>query len=144
MSNRSHFLIALAVAALNACATSEAADAEPEILSEKSQKTLDRFELTGDTRTCVPTRRIRSIKALSDDLLLVRAGTNSYYLNTPTTTCGKATRHSSALTYRIDGVPSLCAGEIITVVSNRSGAVGTVLGGCTLGEFREVQEKAAE
>jgi len=144
MLNRSHFLIALALAAIAACATSaasETADTEPAALSDKAQKTLDSFELTGDTRTCVPTRRIRSIKALSDDLLLVRVNSNDYYLNTPTSSCEDATKSSTALRYQIDGVPNLCTGETVNVISNRSGTAGLVLGGCALGDFQELERK---
>jgi len=127
-----------------ACASAPAAtNTGPAELSAEAQETLDRFEPTGETRACVPTRRIRDVKPLSNDLLLVRVGTNDYYLNRPTSTCQQATSTSSTLRYQIDGVPNLCTGETVNVVSNRSGSAGIVLGGCALGEFEALQEKDA-
>lgn len=125
-----------------ACASASAVtQTQPAELSAEAQETLARFEATDEVRSCVPTRRIRDVKPLSDNLLLVRVGTNGYYLNRPTGTCEQATRISSALTYRVDGVPNLCTGETVNVVSNRSGTAGIVLGGCALGEFEVLKRK---
>lgn len=110
-------------------------------LSARAEKTLARFEPTGETLNCVPTRRIRDIKPLSDELFLVRVGTSKYYLNRPTSACAEATRDSSSINYVIDGVPNLCRGETVTVTSNRPGTAGLTLGGCGLGVFEEVREK---
>jgi len=139
-------VLILAVITVGVATSSEQAFAESGSapLSEKSQKTLDRFEATGETINCVPTRRIRSIKPLSDDLFLVRVGSSKYYLNTPTSSCSRATRDSSTINYTIDGVPNLCRGETVTVSSNNFGAAGVVFGGCALGAFEEVQEKEAQ
>lgn len=145
MLTRPQFAAACALALIAACATGQngvKAD-EPAELSAKSQETLDRFELTGDARACVPTRRIRDIKALSEDLLLVRIGTNGYYLNRPKDKCEEILDRSSSIFYNIEGVPNLCSGEPVNVISNRPGTSGLVLGNCALGQFEELSEKDA-
>jgi len=147
MQNLSYFVIALTAGAIASCASPTISDTEKggaAVLSEKSQATLNRFEPTNVAVDCVSSHKIRKLKALSDDLFMVRTRGNKYYLNTPTTTCSRATNTTTALTYNLVGLPSLCSGEIVRVVSNRPGAAGTVLGTCALGEFREVQEKATE
>lgn len=133
-----------AASILAGCVSTTAPTAEPAELSTKSQEKLSRFEATGEIRTCLPSRRVRNIDALSEDLFLVQVGANDYYLNRSMGTCEQATRDSSTLRYRIDGVPNLCVGETINVVSNRSGSSGIVLGGCALGEFEKVEEKQAK
>ncbi|MEL7454483.1 MAG: hypothetical protein AAGJ50_14035 [Pseudomonadota bacterium] len=144
MTIRTQFALTFVAAALAACGTVGATnteDAGPAVLSEDAQKTLARFEPTGETVACVPTRRIRDMKPLSDDLLLVRVGATGYYLNRPASTCKNSTNISNSLFYDIDGVPNLCSGEIVNVVSNRPGTVGLVQGGCSLGTFEEVKLK---
>lgn len=110
-------------------------------LSEEAQATLDRFEETGDTVNCVPIRNLRKIKALSDDLFLVRVGQNRYYLNRPTRTCKRANDYATSINFSVDGTPRLCKGEPVTVVSNRATGSTFTFGSCSLGEFVELQRK---
>lgn len=130
------------VSVLAGCVSTSAPAAEPAELSSKAQEKLAQFEAVDETRSCLPTRRVRNIDVLSEDLFLIKVGANDYYLNKPTGTCEQATRDSSTLRYDIDGVPNLCAGEPINIVSNRSGTSGIVLGSCTLGEFEKVEKQA--
>jgi hypothetical protein len=144
MLTKPHLAFVCAVSFVTACTNSTVPEASNQgVLSPQADKTLARFEATGETSSCVPTRRIRSIKALSETLLLVRVGANDYYLNRPTSKCEQATKDSSALRYQIDGVPNLCTGETVNVVSNRSGASGLVIGSCALGTFEELRERVA-
>lgn len=115
-----------------------------EPLSDKAQATLDRFEETGAEVNCLRVRAIRSIKPLSDDLFLVRAGHNKYYLTRSKQTCRDATHPTTALTYDINGAPRLCRGELLTVFSNRPGAAGIATGSCSIGTFSELREKETE
>lgn len=133
-------LTATGLSALDAHAEPNAIEAEG--LSKKAQATLDRFEPTGTTINCLSVRKIRTIKALSDDLFLVRVGRKNFYLNKPTRECTRASRSDTAITYKIDGAPNLCRGEIVTVVTNRTTSIAT--GSCALGEFVELREKDAE
>jgi len=141
---KKHYYAVICIASLLAgCTTGfqPESQADTDALSTKSQDILARFEPTGETQTCLPTRWIRDIKPLSDTLFLVRVGTSKYYLNRPTSSCEEATRTSSALRYQVDGAPNLCTGETVNVISNRSGSSGLLIGGCALGTFEEVQEK---
>lgn len=145
MLNRVLYAAAITLAAVSLAAFS--ANAEPntietEGLSEKAQSTIAQFEQTGKTVRCLRVRNIRTIKALSDGLFLVREGRKNFYLNKPTRECKRASKRDTAITYKIDGAPRLCSGEIVTVSTNR--ATPIALGSCALGEFVELREKTAE
>lgn len=134
------------VAALAACASAASsnvntanAEAVSAEMSERSQKTLARFEPTGETQTCIPIRNLRTIKALSDDVLLVRSGSGTYYINRPQSSCNNAGSQKNTLSYRIDGATRLCAGEIVKITTRTSPSL--LIGSCALGQFEAVNEK---
>lgn len=97
---------------------------------------LAEFDRTGETETCLPMRRISQIKALSDDVFLVRTGVNGYYLNEVKGRCNGATRPSNRIQYSTS-LSQLCKLQIITIVENTN---GFTVGSCSLGDFERLEK----
>lgn len=102
----------------------------------KASYELDQYERTGEMRSCLNLRSIRSIKAIDDNHLLVRVGHNQYYLNHVNSTCHGASRRLNRLEYRTPQ-NQLCRNEIIRVVNNLTGHSS---GGCGLGNFERLEK----
>ena len=133
MIKKSHLFAVGALIALSPAGSMVAAE---EMSDEAAQK-LERFEQTGETRSCLGLRRISQITPLDDHLFLVRVGANEYYLNEVNGRCSGASRSFNRLQYKTS-IGQLCRNEIIRVVDNSS---GISVGSCGLGSFERLQEK---
>lgn len=116
---------------LQACASTTGMEAEP---SPEAAEILAGFERTGETSTCLNTRRIDTIEPLDDRHWLVEMLNGETYLNVVGRGCFGA---ASSFTYLAYETPTgqLCRGEIVRVVDN--GAAGS-RGSCGLGDYERL------
>lgn len=101
---------------------------------------LEGYQLTGETKTCISTRRIDRTSVLDDENILFEMNGNKVYLNRLNSRCPNLAFEGSFM-YQISGT-RLCRGEIITVL--HSGERGA---SCSLGTFElleEVEEEGEE
>lgn len=123
------------VAFLSAFALSAGAHAGS--AAEREAKKLDRFERTGETTDCLSGSTIDQIDPITDELFLVRAGLNNYYLNEVNGSCNGAASSFSRLQYA-RSTSQLCRLQIVTVYDN---STNTFMGSCSLGSFEKLREK---
>ena len=121
---------------LAACATGPVENRVDEAVLAK----LNKYEQTGESRTCLSITSLSSIDAVSETKFLVRSGVRTHYLNETNGRCSGATRNGTFLTYTTSN-SQLCRNEIIRVVDNLSSAT---IGSCSLGEFKELKLKEVE
>lgn len=108
---------------------------EPE-LSQDAQDALTAFELSGESRSCLSTRRIRDIEPIGESEWLVELTNGSYYLNRVGRGCRNAGEPFSYMQYTTYG-GNLCRGEIVRIIDN-SGHF--TRGSCSLGDFEQLIE----
>ncbi len=121
---------AIAIAAAG-CATTE------ERVDKRVAAQLEKYELTGEERSCLPLRSVSSIRAATETKFLVQVGLNDYYLNETGGRCIGATLPLNRIQYIVPQ-NRLCANEIVTVVDNTTNIAG---GSCGLGVFKELRLK---
>lgn len=101
--------------------------------SDKVQKTLSKYEKTGEVVSCLMLASVRDTDALDDYTLLVEAS-GDVYLNELNGRCsglgreGRYARRSSG--------SRMCRGDIIHVLDS----FGNVRGSCSLGSFEKLSE----
>lgn len=113
----------LALLVLSACATAKADD-----------DVLDGYTLTGETRRCLPSDRIRSVTALGETAVIFRLGANDLYINRVGPGCKGAADPFRRLQYDVRG-GSLCTNETLRVVANGDNLTA---GFCRLDVFEQV------
>lgn len=118
------------------CATGESGMSREAEADER----LAEFTATGETRSCLSTRRIDQIEPLDDTRWLVTELGGNTYLNEVSRGCSNAAR---AFTYIEYQTPSgrLCRGEIVRV---RDQSTDIVNGSCGLGEYQELEPVESE
>ncbi len=127
-------LMALAVAAglaATACATQSG---ETDDDTSALEEALAPFERSGETISCLPTRRIDNINPIDEQNWLVTTRNGETYLNTVSRGCFNADRPFTFLSYRVTG-GRLCRGEIIRVMDTAS---RMARGSCSLGDYEEL------
>lgn len=92
------------------------------------------LERSGETVSCLSTRRIDNINPVDDRNWLITTRGGPTYLNTVSRGCFNADSPFSYLRYRTSGT-SLCRGEFVEVVDS---SAGFVQGSCSLGHFEEL------
>lgn len=97
------------------------------------------YKPTGESKSCLRFRSIRSIKAIDETHLLVRVGHNEYYMNHTSGRCANATRSSFRLEVRTPE-SQLCRAETVDVVDN---ATGISFGSCVLGKFERLERASS-
>lgn len=120
-------LIAGAVAAAPHAAT--LAQEGDEVLDKLSQ-----YERTGESKACLPLRRIKDTKVIDDGTLLIEVSGGEMYLNELRGRCiGLKSEerfvHQSSLS-------QMCRGDIIRVLDS----FGNERGGCGLGNFEKLSK----
>ncbi len=126
----------IGIGVMGATATSAFGREVPE-RSEKAKKALSKYEVTGEMKSCMPLRQIKTISALDDYHFLVRLSGNKYFLNVTTNRCFGASRPNTRLQYMLSQ-NLLCRNEIIRIVDNGS---GFQRGSCGLSDFQELRAK---
>lgn len=121
----------LAALTLQACAPGEMM--EPE-MSVEAAETLAAYDVTGETESCLSTRRIDQIKPLDERHWMVETVNGDMYLNRVGRGCNGADRSFSYLQYDTP-TAQLCRGEIIRVIDNGS---NMVQGSCGLGDYERL------
>ena len=129
-------LVFASAVCLGACATAP----REEQVNEQVSARLAEYELTGETRNCLPFNTVRQISAATESKFLVRTGANRFYLNETNGVCFGSTRPTATLIYRTS-VSQLCNNELIRVVDQNS---RITLGTCALGDFQELRPIASE
>ncbi len=104
---------------------------------EGDADTLDRFDRTGETVSCV-NMRSTNITAIDENRLLFQVGTGNYYLNETRSQCNDADSNFTRFDMTLFG-SRICSGEVIKVVDQSS---GIFQGACSLGEFERLTKKA--
>ncbi|MEM9014474.1 MAG: DUF6491 family protein [Pseudomonadota bacterium] len=133
-------LKSLCVASLSTAALACASAGGGYEISERTAARLAEFDKTGETQSCINTRRINTITALDERHFLVRVGVNDYYLNKLSNSCNGADRQSNRLQYATS-IAQLCSNQIVNVVDNSS---GFTVGSCGLSKFEKLERKPAE
>lgn len=127
---RVHVIGSSVVFAISAIAAASAfADTTEELPAE-----LAEYELTGETKSCVGLRRIRTIDPIDDRHFLIKVSSKELYLNRANGRCAGADRSNTRLQYKTS-LNRLCQHEIVTVVDNSS---GFSRGSCGLGSFERL------
>lgn len=134
MTLRSKLLsFAAALAGLTAagCAT-EAVAERADARSAEADRVLADYQVTGETRSCLPLRSIDQIDPLDDTRWLITTRGGDTYLNEVSRGCSQA---ASDFTYLQYSTPtgSLCTNEIVRVI-DRGGNV--TVGSCGLREYQ--------
>ena len=117
---------------LQACATSEAMAPEP---NAEAAAVLADFERTGETQTCLNTRRIDTINPLDERHWLVETVGGERYLNIVGRGCFGADTAFTFLSYETP-TSQLCRGEIVRVMDR--GTAGGARGSCGLGVYERL------
>ncbi len=92
------------------------------------------YELTGQTRTCLPLRSIDDITPLNEGAWLVTTNSRDAYVSRVNGGCRAATRPFTYLSYSVPGA-QLCRGEIVTVMDQ---GMNSPVGSCSIGTFEEL------
>ncbi|MFW5661005.1 MAG: hypothetical protein ACOC05_06410 [Oceanicaulis sp.] len=116
---------------LQACAAG--AGMEPE-MSPAAAEALSGFTPTGETASCLNTRRIDTIDPLDDRHWLVETVGGERYLNVVGPGCNDADSNFTFLQYDTT-TGQLCRGEIVRVIDNGS---STPRGSCGLGDYQRL------
>jgi hypothetical protein len=85
----------------------------------------------GKPQSCLTTRQIEDINAVSDRVVLFHLKNGRTYRNDLPAACPQATRSGTAFSYRTT-VSRLCAVDVLQIAEPAS---GFAYGGCPLGEF---------
>ena len=124
----------ISAAAALAFACSAGALAEQTADEARVEAALSGFERTGELRSCLNTRTIRSIDPIDETHWLVETRSGETYLNVVNGSCNDADSRFSVLEYSLSS-SQLCQNAIVRVV-DRSG--GFVRGSCSLGEYERL------
>ena len=122
-----HFVAACAIG----LATSAVGLAEEKAEITGLDAALQGFERTGEMRSCLNTRTIRSIDRFDDSHWRVETRGGDVYLNVVRGACDGASSSFTALQYSTP-TGQLCSGEIVRVIDTSS---RFVRGACSLGEY---------
>ena len=114
---------------LQACAAGP--QGEPE-MSPEAAATLAEYTPTGETLSCLNTRRIDRIEPLDERHWLIETTGGDTYLNVVSNGCNGADSDFTYLSYEIP-TGQLCRGEIVRVLDRGSDIVS---GSCGLGEYQ--------
>jgi hypothetical protein len=117
-------------AALSLAACAAYAQSSDHRLSEKRQLALQ-GKAVGEPRSCITTRQIEDVNAVSDRVILFHLKNGRTYRNDLPDACPQATRSGSAFSYRTTGA-RLCAIDVVQIAEPAS---GFAYGGCQLGKF---------
>ena len=98
---------------------------------------LDKFEATGETKSCVNIRNIQSTRVLDDQHILFRMHGSKYFLNKLDHRCSRLGFERS-FSYKISG-SRLCNVDLIRVLDRHGLGVS-----CSLGSFEELEKKKAD
>lgn len=128
---------AAAVAAIAFSAALAVPAAARETAAAKAERTLAKFERTGEMTDCLLGSQINEIDPLTDELFLVRVGAGTYYLNEVNGSCNGAARSFSRLQYT-RSTSQLCRLQIVSVYENTS---NIFMGSCSLGSFEKLKMK---
>lgn len=85
----------------------------------------------GEPQTCLTTRQIEDINAVSDRVVLFHLKNGRTYRNDLPAACPQATRSGTSFSYRTT-VSRLCAVDVLQIAEPAS---GFAYGGCPLGKF---------
>jgi len=85
----------------------------------------------GEPQSCVTTRQIEDINAVSDRVVLFHLKNGRTYRNDLPAACPQATRSGTSFSYRTT-VSRLCAVDVLQIAEPAS---GFAYGGCPLGKF---------
>ena len=121
--------VAIAALAFSSIGIATASETEAPVLPDGLQK-------VGDSKSCLPIRRIRSIRALDELNLLVTVRGGERYLNQVNTRCNAADRSYARLNYKLPN-GQLCQNDIINVVD---ATTGVPIGSCGLNEFQTLEK----
>lgn len=100
---------------------------------------LDRFDRTGEMRTCIAARSA-DITPIDDETFLFKVGTNDYYLNETRGACNDASSNFTRMEMKLFG-SQICSGEIVRIVGQQS---GIYQGSCSLGDFERLARKVED
>lgn len=101
--------------------------------ADRAREKLSKYEKTGETVSCLMSRRVDSTDALDDYSMLVEAG-NDLYLNELNGRCSGLAREQRFL--RVSPQARMCRGDIIRVIDTS----GNQWGSCSLGKFQKLIE----
>lgn len=85
----------------------------------------------GEPQTCLTTRQIEDVNAVSDRVVLFHLKNGRTYRNDLPAACPQATRSGTSFSYRTT-VSRLCAVDVLQIAEPAS---GFAYGGCPLGKF---------
>lgn len=131
-TDRASIAAAIAGAVMIAGCAAQAAEGDPLAADE-----LDAYELTGETARCIPANQIRSVTALSEEVILFRVRVKDYYINRVGPGCNGADNPFRRIQYEINA-GSLCRNETLRIVDNGDSLTA---GFCRLNTFEQVVEK---
>lgn len=97
------------------------------------------YKRTGETESCLSIARIRELKALDEEHLLVKTGSD-VYVNDLGGRCNGAGRPSTHLQYSTS-LTQLCRNEIIDVVDT---STGFTTGSCGIGTYEKLEKVAKD
>lgn len=120
-------IVPVAALTLAACAAYAAA---PDSRAERQQLALQ-GKAIGEPQSCVTTRQIEDINAVSDRVVLFHLKNGRTYRNDLPAACPQATRSGTSFSYRTT-VSRLCAVDVLQIAEPAS---GFAYGGCPLGKF---------
>lgn len=119
------------------CAASMALGGQALAADREDAKELSEYERTGETRSCLFARSIRSARILNQHQILFEMQGGDRYLNEPRH-CHM--RKTQALSYRLT-TSSLCSPTIVRLIDASSPSFEQ--GACGLGEFQKLEKRAA-
>lgn len=122
--------LVLPAAALTLAACAAYAQSSDTRLSEERQLALQ-GKPVGEPMSCITTRQIEDVNAVSDRVILFHLKNGRTYRNDLPNACPQATRSGSAFSYRTTG-SRLCAVDVVQIAEPAS---GFAYGGCQLGKF---------